>query len=643
MAKKIKFPLEMRDGVQARTLEELQENFDIEKAMGYLLDGKLQTWLSDRYYIQEAELVGELNVYAADTKGKLYTILGIDKPQEENGEIDIEAIERRKQRLLKLKQYTDDESIWDKVDVVACDQEDLADLLDEECETIYLCGEKFQVPYSVRNVSYIGVNKPEVFVNATGKIDLEAQGISFDGVKILNDNIETGEELYQLGLSYLWERNGKEYDIEKAIEYFEKGAKKGFADAIAHFLMCLEDSDGYEKHNITKDKVKELLENSIKLGSTYAINLKAVYLWSGKWYEQDIDKAKELIVKAFDKGEPSSVYNRHYIIPSGQTQEEIDILKKGVELKSAWAANTLGNMYYVGNELIAEDKKKAFELYGLSIEFEETGYPSDGWGYRNYASGMIYTDAGLKKDVEQGITYLKKGCRERYADGVAGTAAEELALLFWKGQEVEKNVEVAYRYAELGRTWGSALATCLAGIIQCEAESMRNVKEGAEKLLQVANEDFVINYALDLVKNIVGDKILAAQIAQGGFYYVVNERPDEPFSIEDETRVYFISFDDIYAHRINRKRILTWNADILMVVPECKTLYYDNRVYLAMATLNEGIFCVINTYTKEVEDRRRFDHNSLLGKLEMQIEKEKGNVRIMYGTSGGNLNTYNCN
>ena len=31
MAKRIKFPLEMGNGVQVRTIEELRENFDIEK------------------------------------------------------------------------------------------------------------------------------------------------------------------------------------------------------------------------------------------------------------------------------------------------------------------------------------------------------------------------------------------------------------------------------------------------------------------------------------------------------------------------------------------------------------------------------------------------------------------------------------
>lgn len=47
---KIKKPLEVANGVQARTLKELQENFDLEKIVGYYYDGKLLTWLTERYY-----------------------------------------------------------------------------------------------------------------------------------------------------------------------------------------------------------------------------------------------------------------------------------------------------------------------------------------------------------------------------------------------------------------------------------------------------------------------------------------------------------------------------------------------------------------------------------------------------------------
>lgn len=48
MAKKIKFALTMKDGTKVRTLNELREHFDLERVIGYFLDGRLQKWLEDR-------------------------------------------------------------------------------------------------------------------------------------------------------------------------------------------------------------------------------------------------------------------------------------------------------------------------------------------------------------------------------------------------------------------------------------------------------------------------------------------------------------------------------------------------------------------------------------------------------------------
>ena len=161
MAKKIKFPLEMRDGVQARNIDELREFFDIEKALEYLIDGKLLTWLQDRYYMQEAESISKLDTYSTDVKERLCEILGVEMEVEAQ-DIDVEEIERRKEKLLKLKKYTDDEDIWNKVDYVAFDQEELADLLDDECSEIYLCDGKFCIPVSECNKKYIGIHNPVV-------------------------------------------------------------------------------------------------------------------------------------------------------------------------------------------------------------------------------------------------------------------------------------------------------------------------------------------------------------------------------------------------------------------------------------------------------------------------------------------------
>ena len=155
MAKKIKFALKMRDGVEVRTLQELKDGFNLNAVMAYFLDGKLESWLSDRYYDDLADSIQELDKNDPELRKKLCGIFGVEY---EDNAMSIEEIEERNRRINRLKEITDDESIIENVDGVAFSQEELADLLDEGKETIYLCGTDFKIPVRKKNITYIGVN-----------------------------------------------------------------------------------------------------------------------------------------------------------------------------------------------------------------------------------------------------------------------------------------------------------------------------------------------------------------------------------------------------------------------------------------------------------------------------------------------------
>ena len=206
MAKKIKFPLEMSGGIQVRTIEELREHFDLMKILGYYLDGKLLTWLNDRYYETEAAQISELNSGLPDFKARLCTILGV-KNNFDN-EINMEAVERRSAKVAKLKQYTDNEEIINKVDSVAFDQEELADLLDDDISPIYLCSGNFTIPINRENVTYIGINSVTINFNSTNLSDFERKKIRFENI-----NLNKGDNKY------------KETFIEKINEIVEKYKK----------------------------------------------------------------------------------------------------------------------------------------------------------------------------------------------------------------------------------------------------------------------------------------------------------------------------------------------------------------------------------------------------------------------------------
>lgn len=185
----IKFPLIMGNGAEVRTLEELRENFNLESVIGYFVDGKLKVWLNDRYYEEEAMQVEQLEGKEKSNalKEKLCEILGVE--YENKGDLNIEEIELRQEKISKLRLYTDDPNIINEVDIVAFDQEDLSDLLDGNEGKIYLCSGEFTVPIGRKNVSYYGISNPIVKIASKNDVDYDNNNIIFNDVIISSQNI----------------------------------------------------------------------------------------------------------------------------------------------------------------------------------------------------------------------------------------------------------------------------------------------------------------------------------------------------------------------------------------------------------------------------------------------------------------------
>ena len=195
MAKKIKFALILND-VDVRTLESLQENFDFEKVVAYFLDGKLLTWLEDRYYENEAEKIRNLDKNSVDFNKHLCNALGVEYSGDE--EIDLEAVAKVNEKLAKLQQLTSDKEILKHAAQVAFSQEDLADLLDDGESTIYLCGKSFSIPTKLENRKYIGIlGKPDIKISVETLEDLEAVGIVFENVNLPENLLQSEKETTQ--------------------------------------------------------------------------------------------------------------------------------------------------------------------------------------------------------------------------------------------------------------------------------------------------------------------------------------------------------------------------------------------------------------------------------------------------------------
>ncbi|SEK98026.1 hypothetical protein [Ruminococcus albus] len=77
MAKKNRFPLKLNE-TDVYNIEELRDNFDIDAIIEYYKSGQLLTWLKDRYYYDEADIIESLSAYDGQLQNKIAQALGAE-------------------------------------------------------------------------------------------------------------------------------------------------------------------------------------------------------------------------------------------------------------------------------------------------------------------------------------------------------------------------------------------------------------------------------------------------------------------------------------------------------------------------------------------------------------------------------------
>ena len=173
------FALRLKDNLEMRTLEELRDNFDLEKAVEYFHSGELLQWLEDRFYDDEADAIRELSGDDSNLAAKLCAALNVEC------DVNLEFVRRLREKKAYLVEHTDDQTIIDNAAATALDQGDLGELIQMGYTTIYLCGEQFNVPIRVAGVKYVGIlGAPKIKIRAKSQDDLDAQNISFENVQL---------------------------------------------------------------------------------------------------------------------------------------------------------------------------------------------------------------------------------------------------------------------------------------------------------------------------------------------------------------------------------------------------------------------------------------------------------------------------
>ena len=442
--KKIKLPLEMANGVLVRTLDELKDNWDLEKVLNYYLNGKLMTWLNDRYYTELAEEVSALNGINdnAELQKKLCGIFGIEV---ESDLVDLEAVTERNRRLEILRQYTADDAVLKNVDKVAFNQEELADLLDEGDAVIYLCDNKFSVPLSVTGKKYIGLGDVEIRVNSKDFVDFTKLGIELVNVhfnkeyeELVNSNVvlyKKGEEL----------EAAEKYT--EALEMYKKAGAMGNSDGL--FRAGKFYNEGRAGVEVNYELARQYYEQAVSLNNPKAMNNLANMYVNGEGVTINILKAIELYKKAVDLGDSNAMNNLAGKYRYGNGVEKnytkaVELYKKAALLKNVWAMDNLGDMYRWGNG-IEQDYTEAMKWY------KEAANLGDG-DAMGHIGNLYYSGLGVDQDYNLAFKWFEKSANLNRTLGLSN-----IGHMYHYGYGVKQDYAEALKWykkaADLGDTW----------------------------------------------------------------------------------------------------------------------------------------------------------------------------------------------
>ena len=449
MAKKIRFPLKM-NGVDVRTIEELREHFDLESVLGYFTNGKLATWLRDRYYDNEAMAVDALSANDEKLAKKLCSILKVTYAENAE-EVDIAFIKRRQEKIALLRQFTNDESLVSKIDAIAFNQEDLLDILDTGTEKmIYLCKGEFDIPLTVTDITYVGLDNPAVTLRAYDNVDFLSLNLNFVDIEYSWNTscITSADELYQAECLY---ELGK---IEDANKILKKITKTPNPRALNSKIIEAELKQAEELFSIYDiKKLLPVLEELVSYGcakAKYIMGLLYRIGFDRIKFPRDVVKGDAFLKEAYEAGYLPAFYKYHSrkiepkasafssVTPSGLSMKEVFYeMKKLADTGDGFARYEYARMCISKSSLTRiapNDYQSAFEYfqnaplflkyYGLACCY------NFGWGVeRKLSTALEY----YMKSAEYGYNEAEYDVANYYGDSMCDWGTGQNPQKYYNG------------------------------------------------------------------------------------------------------------------------------------------------------------------------------------------------------------------
>ncbi len=197
--KKIRFPLEMAGGKMVKELDEFQEYFDMEKALEYFQNRKLQKWLENTYNDDILEELEELTGEEDDFIERFTEALGVETQEVP---LDVKAILEKAHLKEKLKRSFPEEKVETMVESCADSQEKLEKLIEDGKKKIYLVDGTYKISQDAWNIAFIGIGDAKVEIEEKDAHRFLEQGLQFNNI---NPTDEESDKMMDLNVRNIFQ------------------------------------------------------------------------------------------------------------------------------------------------------------------------------------------------------------------------------------------------------------------------------------------------------------------------------------------------------------------------------------------------------------------------------------------------------
>lgn len=429
MAKRIKFPLKMKNGAEVRTLDELKENYDLESVLGYFADGRLATWLADRYYDDLCNAINSLNTNDDGFQEALCKCLGIEYISNEY--YNLSEISRQRERLTYLKSIIADENILKHSNSIALNQEELLAKINEGHKDIYIGKGTFEISLLYENITYHGFENPIVTILATDNVNFKAKNINFENIVFGWDVSKVSDDDEML----IAEKNLRENKWQSVLPILQKYAEMNHPRAILlleRIFFSYDSNDELQKKYSEQGQKLCSVQSFIMNGTDITNNHLAILK-----YLADKGNLLDMTLYGYTLREFGKKNNNY------QTNDIYSYLSAAADGGEPWAMTLLGYCYqYYGFE---QNYSKALEWYKKAAD---TGYIS-----ACGSLGSLYGEGlGVEKDYAESFKWFSKAAEQN-----AYWCQGNLGLYYEKGFGVSIDYDKAVHWyrkaADGGNIW----------------------------------------------------------------------------------------------------------------------------------------------------------------------------------------------